>query len=71
MCMDCERLHEELSNQSHEMYLLRQEIAGLETKLNKSQNDKRKMVKEKKKDMKLKYKNRNRKSKYKEFYGYL
>lgn len=48
MCKDCERLHEELYEQSEEMYWLRKQIKNLEANIRSERLDKRKLVKEKK-----------------------
>lgn len=60
MCKDCVRLHEELHNQSEEMYFLRKQITNLEACIRDERRDKRKLVKEKKAGMVQDHKKTNR-----------
>lgn len=50
MCNDCTRLHEQLQQQSYEMYGLKRRIIRLRSELKKERREKDKILKEKEKN---------------------
>lgn len=64
MCRDCERLHEQLQEQSGEMFGLKRRIARLRSELKKERLEKAKILKEKTKNKKPELRKGQKRSHY-------
>jgi hypothetical protein len=64
MCQDCERLHEQLQQQSYEMYQLRCKIRRLRSELKKERVEKAKLLKDSTKNTKIRPRKGQKRSRF-------